>query len=193
MGAECVGVDVGGHRKGFHLCAVAGAELTAPPFRLRTVAEAVAWIADRAPRVVALDCPLACAEPGERSRAGERALARAVCGIRWTPERADLAGDPYYEWVEHGLELGEALGAAGLEPIEVFPTASWTRWAGERGGRSRAEWSSAALGALPLRGLPAHHSQDDRDAIAAALTARLYIERQTEDFGGIYVPAGPFG
>jgi predicted nuclease with RNAse H fold len=189
-----VGIDVGGRRKGFHGCAVRGEEVLAGPERLPDVASAVEWIVALAPTVVALDSPKSCAPPGESSRPDERALSRAVCGIRWTPERSRLAGNPYYEWVEHGLELHAALAAAGVEDdrrIEVFPTAAWTIWAGPREGRPRGEWSADALADLGLAGVPSRRlSQDDRDAVAAALVARLHAEGRTRAFGEIIVPAG---
>jgi predicted nuclease with RNAse H fold len=187
-----VGVDVGGRRKGFHGCALRGERIVAGPERLIDVASAVDWIAAHAPAVVALDSPRTCAPPGERSRPDERELNRAVCGIRWTPERSQLAGNPYYEWVEHGLELYAALAVAGIGPdraVETFPTAAWTIWAGPRGERPRSEWSAAALEGLGLAGIPDRHlTQDDRDAIAAALVARLYGEGRVREFGEIVVP-----
>ena len=189
-----VGIDVGGRRKGFHGCALRGDEVVAGPERLADVASAVAWLRALGPTVVALDSPQTCAPAGESSRADERELARAVCGIRWTPERSRLAGNPYYEWVEHGLELYAALADAGVgrdRQIEVFPTAAWTILAGPREGRRRGAWSAAALAALGLAGLPVRRlNQDDRDAVAAALVARLHSEGRTRAFGEIIVPAG---
>jgi predicted nuclease with RNAse H fold len=188
-----VGIDVGGRRKGFHACALRGEEIVAGPERITDVKGAVDWVAALAPAVVALDSPRDCAPPGESSRSEERELAREVCGIRWTPERGRLAGNPYYEWVEHGLELYGALRAAGFDGdsvIEVFPTAAWTIWAGLRAGRPRGEWSADALADLRLVGLPSRRlSQDDRDAVAAALVARLHAEGRTRAFGAIIVPA----
>lgn len=131
------GIDVGGVSKGFHV-AVVGDEgiVVGGPQQIGGVEDTVAWLQDFEPKVVAVDSPCACAPDGERSREGERGLARAVCGIRWTPEFAKLAGNPYYEWIENGLALYRTLGTAeaqeGWEVIEVFPTASWTRWAGQR-------------------------------------------------------------
>jgi predicted nuclease with RNAse H fold len=190
-----VGVDVGGRRKGFHACALRGDEIVAGPKQLADVPSAVEWVAALGPAAVALDSPKTCAPDGESSRADERELARAVCGIRWTPERSRLAGNPYYEWVEHGLELYDALAAAGIDRdrlVEVFPTAAWTIWAGLRAGRPRSEWSANALADLDLDGVPDRHlTQDDRDAVAAALVARLYAEGRTQAFGEIIVPAGP--
>jgi predicted nuclease with RNAse H fold len=188
-----VGIDVGGRRKGFHGAAVRGSEVVAGPVRLVDVEAAAAWVVDLDPAVIALDSPRTCAPPGESSRADERALARAVCGIRWTPERSRLAGNPYYEWVEHGLELYAALAAAGLPParlVETFPTAAWTIWAGPRGHVPRGEWSAAALADLGLAGVPERRlSQDDRDAIAAALVARLHADGATTLYGEIVTPA----
>jgi predicted nuclease with RNAse H fold len=190
-----VGIDVGGRRKGFHACAMRGEEIVAGPEQLADVASAVEWVTALAPATVALDSPKTCAPDGESSRADERELARAVCGIRWTPERSRLAGNSYYEWVEHGLELYDALAAAGLDRerlIEVFSTAAWTIWAGLRAGRPRGEWSANALADLDLDGLPSRHlTQDDRDAVAAALVARLHTEGRTKAYGEIIVPAGP--
>jgi predicted nuclease with RNAse H fold len=192
-----VGIDVGGRRKGFHGCALRGAEIVAGPERLPDVRAAVAWVEARRPRIVSLDSPKTCAPPGEVSRWDERELNAAVCGIRWTPDESRLAGNPYYEWVEHGLELYAALAQAGIARkrlIEVFPTAAWTRLSGPRGKLSRARWSTAALADLGLVGLPSRRlNQDDRDAIAAAFVARLHAEGggRTEAFGEIIVPAGP--
>jgi predicted nuclease with RNAse H fold len=157
------------------------------------VAEAVAWVAPQGPALVGLDSPKTCAAPGERSRADEREFAGAgICNIRWTPPQSELAGNPYYEWIEHGLELYAALARAlpEAELIEVFPTASWTVWSGPRTGRDRTAWSAAALAAIAPAGLPSRRlSQDDRDAVAAALTARLHGEGRARSFGAIVVPA----
>lgn len=74
--------------------------------------------------------------------------------------------------------------------IEVFPTASWARWHGKRGARSRAAWSQQGLASLGLEGVPARTNQDQRDAIAAAMTARQYAQCMTEAMGEIVVPVG---
>lgn len=72
--------------------------------------------------------------------------------------------------------------------MEVFPTASWTRWSGPRGAVSRARWSRAALASLGVEDVPQRTNQDQRDAIAAAVTARQHTFGQTETFGEIVVP-----
>ena len=44
------------------------------------------------------------------------------------------------------------MAARGAEVIEVFPTASWTRWQGKRGPRTRAAWTRQGLATLGLIG-----------------------------------------
>jgi predicted nuclease with RNAse H fold len=184
---------VGGARKGFDAAAVDERGVVGgPEGRLMTPAAVVRWLEPFSPKVVAVDSPRGPAPDGQHTRHGERKLAKAVCGIRGTPDAATLATGDYYAWIRHGFALYDALVAAPApwEIIEVFPTASWTRWAQPRGNRSRARWSREVLAGLPLEGLPANRtSQDARDAIAAALTARLYSEGKVEHFGDIVVPA----
>jgi predicted nuclease with RNAse H fold len=187
--ASWAGVDVGGRRKGFHV-AVVDRERVLELVTIERPDEVAEWLSARRPDLVAVDSPRSAAPLGESSRQGERELARArVCNIRWTPDKPGLASNPvYYEWIIHGLELYDALDRAELEAIECFPTATWSRWAGARGDRRRGEWSQAALESLGLA-LPARRlSQDDRDAIAAALTARAHTDGATESFGDIVVP-----
>ena len=176
-----LGVDVGGPRKGFDV-ALIDDEAVRVLARLDRDG-VVALAAAERPAVIGIDSPCRRAPPGETSRADERVLARAVCGIRWTPDRLD---GPYYSWVVEGLRLYDAL--AGHDVIEVFPTASWTRWLGSRGSRTRSSWTRAGLPALALAGIPTRTNQDQRDAIAAAVTARAFSRGETEAFGEIIVP-----
>ncbi|MDP8942591.1 MAG: DUF429 domain-containing protein [Actinomycetota bacterium] len=193
--ARWAGVDVGGLRKGFDAAVIDDAGIVAGPTRLESVDATVEWLNTHSPRVVAVDSPRAPA-PGEAlSREGERRLAAAVCGIRYTPNRSALEANPsYYGWILNGFDLYEALKLeaqrAGWTVIECFPTASWTRLAEPRGKRRRAAWTRAILDGLGVEGLPPRTNQDARDAIAAALTARLYeTPRSAETFGDIVVPA----
>jgi predicted nuclease with RNAse H fold len=185
------GVDVGGTRKGFHVAVVDDDRLVGGPRRVATPGEVVEFLGELSTRLVAVDSPREPAPDGARSRADERALAVAVCGIRYTPDAAAVAASTYYEWIRNGLELYTALSAARFRAIECFPTASWTRWAGPRGARSRARWSHEALAGRALAGVPGRLSQDDRDAIGAALTARAFERGVTESFGTIVVPVPP--
>lgn len=182
------GVDVGGRRKGFHLALVDRDRLRAGPLRVHTVSEVVHWLCWRRPRLVAVDSPCTAAPEGLRSRPEERLLASRVCGIRFTPDRAVLGESRYYEWIVHGLELYAALENARLSAVECFPTAAFTRWAGPRAGRTRAAWTSEALATIGLPGVPSRLNQDERDAIAAALTARCCDLGGVDRFGEIVVP-----
>jgi predicted nuclease with RNAse H fold len=186
--ARWMGVDVGGRRKAFDVALVEDRRLV--DWRQRQSADDVVACAVAArPSVIAVDSPRSCAPPGWTYRPGEKELRAAVCGIRWTPPRARLEGNPYYEWIVEGLRLYEALGDQPAEVIECFPTASWTRWHGARDARRRSAWTRDALAALPLRDVPRRTNQDMRDAIAAALTARDYERGRFELFGEIVVPA----
>jgi len=183
------GVDVGGSRKGFHVALLDGG-LRVSLERAATVDRCVEVV--RGSVLVGVDAPAAWAAPGERSRACERGFARArVCGIRPTPDEATAAArtDRYYEWVERGLELWAALRAEPIPAVECFPTASWTRWTGPRGRTGRGAWSGAGLRSLQLRGT-APRNQDERDAVAAALTAWQCDRRPAtvERFGDLVVP-----
>jgi predicted nuclease with RNAse H fold len=176
-----LGVDVGGPRKGFDVALI---DDEAVRVLERLDRDSVVALAEaERPAVIGIDSPRSLAPQGATSRADERALARAVCGIRWTPDRLEGA---YYAWVVEGLRLYAALAAHAT--IEVFPTASWTRWLGPRGSESRAAWTRRGIARLGLVGVPARTNQDQRDAIAAAVTARAFSRGQTEAFGEIMVP-----
>ena len=183
------GVDVGGSRKGFHVALVDDARRVSLA-RAATVEACVGVV--RAAALVGVDAPKAWAEPGERSRADERAfLAGRICGIRPTPDEAAGTGrtDAYYEWIERGLALWAALRAEGVPAVECFPIASWTRWTGPRGRIPRAAWTRAGLARLGVAGDPPRN-QDERDAIAAALTAWQCDRRPAtvDRFGALVVP-----
>jgi predicted nuclease with RNAse H fold len=182
-----LGIDVGARRKGFDAALIDERGVLAMDRKLSVTA--VLELAQVAgPTLVGVDGPCCWAPDGETSRAGERLLNRAVCGIRWTPdERQGLRSD-YYAWVREGLALFAALRSAGVDAIEVFPTAAWTRWHGPRGAVTRARWSGSALAGLGLDGVPSRTNQDQRDAIAAALTARQHTLGSSDTYGEIVVP-----
>lgn len=172
---------------------VAASGLRGTVQRARSVDEAVALLAAAAPALVAVDCPCTPAADGELSRPDERAVARAVCGIRYTPDAATVhgprpKGDDFYGWIKHGLALYAALEAAGLATVECFPTASWTRWGGPRASRGRGAWSGQVLASLAVPGVPGRLNQDERDAVGAALTARAVVLGDAELIGRIAVP-----
>jgi predicted nuclease with RNAse H fold len=181
-------VDVGGKRKGFDAAVIDDRQLL--ELRGGLTCEHVAdLVAAHSPAVVAVDSPRYCAPEGQTCRDDERQLAASVCGIRWTPDSDHVRASPYYAWILEGLALFDALSRGDAETvIEVFPTASWTRWLGKRGSRSRAAWTRQGLAALGLEGIPGRTNQDQRDAIAAAVTARQHSMGQTEAIGDIVVP-----
>lgn len=194
--ATWAGVDVGGTRKGFDL-AVLDAALRVQLFRSCDVDELIELIADAAPMAIGIDAPRNWADPGERSRRAEREFMRlGLCGIRFSPDEATARArhDAYFEWIWNGLELWTALGPAATDVVEVFPTASWTAWFGPRGDRRRARWTRDAiddLGGHGVTGLEAVRNQDQRDAVAAALTARQWTQRPltVDVIDGFVVPS----
>jgi predicted nuclease with RNAse H fold len=186
-GVKWMGVDVGGERKGFDVAVIDSRELLVLHGRLDCT-EVLEIVEAIKPLVVGIDSPCRCAPPGGTSRPCERELAKKVCGIRWTPDAPAVETSPYYGWVVQGLRLYAALVPVDTEVIEVFPTASWTRWLGKRGPRRRSAWTTEGLRTLGLGAVPDRTNQDQRDAIAAAVTARQHSQAMTESFGEIVVP-----
>lgn len=186
-----MGVDVGGPAKGFDVAVVhdlAVVSLSRGCSREAVVEAAMSCGAS----VIGVDSPAGCASPGEKSRPGERELARTVCPIFFTPEEKVVrSGHPFYRWMVEGLELYSLLAQElpDATVVEVFPSAAWTVWAGARDGRPKSRWSRVALERVGVSGVPARCSQDARDAVGAALVAGLFLDGRTEDFGGIAVPA----
>ena len=185
-------MDVGA-RKGFDLAVIDRHGLVAGPERITEIPEVVRRLREQHPRVVAVDSPRSPATGAELSRRGERDLVRAgVCGIRYTPNEVALGqSKTYYAWIGNGFDLYAALLAersAGWQVIECFPTATWSRLGARKGSRSRARWSREVLYGLGLSGLPSRMNQDARDAIGAAVTARLHYEHEADAFGEIIVP-----
>lgn len=185
--ARWLGVDVGGQRKGFDVAVIDESRLLALENGLKCQ-DVLDVVVANEPTVVAIDGPRSCAPAGQTARAEERQLAGKICGIRWTPDAQHVRASPYYAWILEGLKLFDALAGYAVDVIEVFPTASWTRWRGERGSRTRATWTRDGLAAMGLGGVPSRTNQDQRDAIAAAVTARQYTLDETEEMGEIVVP-----
>jgi len=187
--ARWIGVDVGGKRKGFDVAVVDERRVLELKGGV-DCDEVVAVVESVKPAVVAIDSPCCCAPEGQTTRDGERQLSKSICGIRWTPDERRVHASPYYAWIVEGLALFEALAPRDVEVIEVFPTASWTRWYGKRRSQARSAWTQQGLASLGLTDVPARTNQDQRDAIGAAVTARQHTHGLTETMGTIVVPAG---
>ena len=187
--AVWAGVDVGGRRKGFDVAVIDDRRVVALQRRL-TCQQVVDLVVKHWPAVVAIDSPRVCAPDGQNKRECELQLAKSICGIRWTPDARHVHASAYYAWIVEGQALFGALDACGAEVIEVFPTASWTRWCGPRGTQTRAAWTRQGLATLGVVGMPERTNQDQRDALAAAVTARQHTLGTTETIGDIVVPAG---
>jgi len=191
--AVWAGVDVGGPRKGFHVALVDGRRRVDAPHRLLTPAAVLEYLERWHPVAVGIDSPRRLAADGQRSRPCEREfVAAGICALRYTPDRRGLRASPvYYSWIANGLALWQALEGAGLTALECFPTASWTRWYRPRARTPRATWSTRALARRRLDGVGGALDQDERDAIAAALTAYEWSAGRCETFGDIIVPVAP--
>jgi predicted nuclease with RNAse H fold len=129
--AVWVGVDVGGKRKGFDVAVIDDRRVLALQRHL-TCTEVMNIVIEKRPAVVAIDSPRAYAPEGQTARDGELQLAKSICGIRWTPDARRVRASAYYAWILEGVALFGAVAVPGVEVIEVFPTASWTRWHGKR-------------------------------------------------------------
>jgi len=158
-----MGVDVGGKRKGFDVALIDDHRVCSLASGLDRNA-VVRFVALERPMVVAIDSPRCCASQGKKTRDGELQVNTSICGIRWTPDSDSVRQKPYYAWILEGLTLFEALAKQKVEVIEVFPTASWTRWFGKRGSQTRAKWSRRGLELLGLEGTPSTSNQDRRTA-----------------------------
>lgn len=179
-----VGIDVGGKRKGFDVAVVMNQSARyVGSFRSSDVVELAKKVVELRPEVIAIDSPQGWAADGNLSRTCEREFASmGICGIRYTPDFGKGKVGSYCEWIRNGLRLWEALATQLSRRclIEVFPTASWTCWAGQRAPATRASWSTQALksydldGELGLQRL--FSNQDKRDSFVAALTAWQWSE-----------------
>jgi len=166
-----MGVDVGGRRKGFDVALLDDRDMAAL-IRGQDREAVVELVSIHQPALVAVDSPRSCAPEGHSTRECERELNTSICGIRWTPDTKRVDAAAYFP------------------VIEVFPTASWTRWHGPRGPLTRAAWTRDGLARLRLTGVPERTNQDQRDAIAAAMTAQQHTRGLTQEIGEIVVPAG---
>ncbi len=157
--ATWAGVDVGGKRKGFDVAVIDDRQVLALQSRL-TCKQVVDLLMENRSAVIAIDSPCCCAPDGQAARDGELQLVKSICGIRWTPDARRVYASACYAWILEGLAPFDALAANGVAVVEVFPTASWTRWHGRRGPRTRAAWTRQGLAALGLDNVPARTNHE---------------------------------
>jgi predicted nuclease with RNAse H fold len=168
------GIDVGGRRKGFDIAIISNDAVLRHLSRSQSPTEVVEILLKHSPRLLGIDCPESPAGVGAKHRPCELLVNREVCGIRWTPDSATIGrNQDYYGWLSNGFELWNEVRAAGMNAVEVFPTASWTIWNGRRGKASRSRWSREGIAKLGVIDLPTRMNQDERDAVASAWTARM--------------------
>jgi predicted nuclease with RNAse H fold len=136
------------------------------------------------------DCPCR-HDPGTRSRAFERTLARAGVPALATGLIKVLA------W--RGLRLAAALRESGIEPMEAYPFATLRilglPWRGKRTPEGRRAIRRGLAGLVAGR-IPATAGEHELDALACALTAHLARTRRARTVGDpaeglLVVPAVP--
>lgn len=177
-----VGIDVSATR-GFDIAAIDSSRRLVLLAKAQNL-EAVSVIARGLPpeSVIAVDAPPGPSQGlvagGKRFRVAEEELHRiGVSLYPVPPTEADAAS-----WMREGFSLYEVLAKAGFPTFfegtarrgvsfEVYPHLTYRVLAGGARGRlSKIEWSRAALRGR-VTGVPKIATQDELDAIAAALTA----------------------
>ncbi|MFZ4586055.1 MAG: DUF429 domain-containing protein [Acidimicrobiia bacterium] len=133
---------------------------------------------------IAIDGPPGWAPHGQRSRAGERALAALGIHCFFTPDRATGNGHPFYGWMETSIALHRAAGRSGAVVLEVFPNATAILAVGRAAPQeTKTRWRRRAAFELGLDD-PRLRSIDDVDAALAAWTAAEHQAGRTEALAG---------
>jgi len=189
-----VGIDVSANR-GFDVAIVDDDRRLVLLAKARDL-EAVAVIVRGLPpeSVVAVDAPPApsrgLVEGGKRYRVAEEALHRL--GVSLYPVPPDEAAAA--SWMREGFALFEVLAKAGFPPFfegparagvsfECYPHLTYRTLTGSaRGTASKIEWSRAAL-RRRVGAVPKDATQDELDAIAAALTAWFFAHDRFVGYG----------
>ena len=98
-----IGIDVGGHRKGFHAVALRDgvylSKVTAPNPQSMAL-----WCYERNARAIGIDAPCRWSTTG-RSRCAERELAAKHVHAFATPDRHTAENRDFYRWMLNGAEL----------------------------------------------------------------------------------------
>jgi methylated-DNA-protein-cysteine methyltransferase related protein len=189
-----VGIDVSATR-GFDIAALDGDRRLILLAKARDL-EAAAVIARGLPSesVVAVDAPPAPSRGlvagGKRFRVAEEELHQLGVSLYPVPP-ADVEAS---SWMREGYALFEVLAKAGFPvffegpgraglSIEVYPHLTYRTLAGSvRGKLSKIEWSRAAL-RRRVAAVPKEATQDQLDAISAALTAWYFAHDRWVGYG----------
>jgi hypothetical protein len=123
-------------------------------------------------------------------QAAEVLLARGALPVEVATQLVESAEPGDDTAIETALAAAQALGAS--DPAAAAELAAkaldLTPLRHKRTPRTRAAWTRQGLAALGLDSVPARTNQDQRDAIAAAMTARQHNLALTETMGDIVVP-----
>jgi methylated-DNA-protein-cysteine methyltransferase related protein len=156
--------------------------------------------------LIAIDAPPAPSKglvAGKRYRVAEEELHRLGVSVYPTPPSEDDAAS----WMREGFAVFELFAKMGFETFlsgaartgvafEVYPHLTYRILAGERRGQAtKLAWSRQAIGRR-VAGLPKAATQDQLDAVAAALTAWYFAADRWIGYGDpsegvIIAPAEP--
>lgn len=204
-----IGIDLSGLSRGTKgQTALAQLSLSEPPRLLdlvvlpkgrQTDAELIRWVAERRPRVVAIDAPLSlphglsCEDPAcaRCEPPSSDYLARDIDRLVGGMSTVMIAGIAF-----RGIYLARRLRRLGIEVIEVYPAAAYQRL-GLKTIEERRD--PAKVSAVLVRYVPGVwlETSDERDAVAASLVARWYAMARAEVIegadGAIWLPSRPSG
>lgn len=185
--ARFAGIDIGGAKKGFHLCLINEEGAVTDIVRLKTAESVSQYLKEQKPSCIAIDGPARSVRKSVKTREAERQIRMLDYRMQWTPQTGGRA----QEWMEQSGYLWTVLRRDFPQiPIcETFPTAIQDRVLTEE-----VQLPLAMLQSRLLR----EHTKDFLDAILAATAARRIHRNEAEVFGvndeigSIYLPADPF-
>lgn len=191
----CIGIDVGGPRKGFHAAAIAGGRLV-ERFASADAAGVAAWCREVRASLIAIDAPCRWRGSSGGVRAAERELVRAGYRCFWTPTRRTALSHPtgFFDWMLEGERLYEALAsthplalgapvAGAAACFETYPHAAACRLADAM--LDVRHKRKDRVGVLEARGIDTSQlrSQDAVDAAVCAVVADVAARGEADWLG----------
>ncbi|MEI7656531.1 MAG: DUF429 domain-containing protein [Phycisphaerae bacterium] len=190
----CIGIDVGGPRKGFHAVALSH-DRRLEQFTSTEAGRVAAWCRDLGAVLIAIDAP--CRWRGEGGvRAAERALVQSGFRCFWTPTRRAALSHPtgYFDWMLAGERLYRSLASThplaasakrqrGPGCFETYPHAAACRLSGATLDVRRKRTDRVAV--IEAAGFDAGtlRSQDAIDAAVCAMVAHAAATGCAEALG----------